>query len=275
MRWLELQRNSDAPTIVKIEKIIDETPTVRTLVFSDEVLSNVLPGQFAMVWIPGINELPMSVMISQEKGKAAFTVRKHGIASTGLYSLKVGEQIGVRGPYGNSFTIKQGKILLVGGGTGLVPLIRLLTFLKKTDDATLLIGSKTKNEVFFEKMANQILEHNKHQVIVVTEDGSYGKSGLVTQTMENLLSETKFDTVYTCGPEKMMHKVVQLASSKNIYVQASIERMMKCGMGICGSCCFGEVLACKDGTVFDGNYLLANKEFGYTHRNKAGIPENY
>src|SRR5438445_1497673 len=146
--WLELQRNSDIPTIVKIEKVIDETPTVRTLVFSDEVLSNVLPGQFAMVWIPGINELPMSVMISREKGKAAFTVRKHGFASTELYSLKVGEQLGVRGPYGSSFTIKQGKILLVGGGTGLVPLIRLLTFLKKTDDVTLLIDSKTKNELF-------------------------------------------------------------------------------------------------------------------------------
>ena len=50
---------------------------------------------------------------------------------------------------------------------------------------------------------------------------------------------------------------------------------MKCGMGICGSCCFGEVLACRDGTVFDGNYLLTNKEFGYTHRNKAGMLENY
>ena len=69
-----MQRNIDTPTIVTIEKIIDETPTVRTLVFSDDILSNVLPGQFAMVWIPGVNELPMSVMISTEKGKAAFTV---------------------------------------------------------------------------------------------------------------------------------------------------------------------------------------------------------
>ncbi len=67
-----MQRNFDVPTIVKIEKVIDETPTVRTLVFSDEVLSNVLPGQFAMVWIPGINELPMSVMIYQEKSPLFF-----------------------------------------------------------------------------------------------------------------------------------------------------------------------------------------------------------
>ena len=270
-----MQRNSNKPIIVKIEKIIEETPTVRTLVFFDEVFANVLPGQFAMVWIPGVNELPMSVMISLEKGKGTFTVRRHGVASTALYNLKVGDYIGVRGPYGNSFTIKQGKLLLVGGGTGLVPLMRLLTFLKKTDEVTVLMGAKTKEEVFFEKLANQLLEHNKHQVIVVTEDGTYGKSGLVTDVMEKLLTKKKFDAVYTCGPEKMMHKVVQLASVKMIHVQASLERMMKCGMGICGSCCVDEVLVCKDGTVFDGDYLLSNKEFGYTHRNKAGILENY
>ena len=74
MRWWDLQRNSNHTTIVTIEKVIDETPTVKTLVFSDSIMPNVLPGQFAMVWIPGINELPMSVMISKESGKAAFTV---------------------------------------------------------------------------------------------------------------------------------------------------------------------------------------------------------
>jgi len=270
-----LQRNIDTPTIVTIEKIIDETPTVRTLVFSDDILPNVLPGQFAMVWIPGVNELPMSVMIYTEKGRAAFTVRKHGVASTALYSVKVGDQIGVRGPYGNSFTIKHGRLLLVGGGTGLVPLVRLVTFLEKNDNVTIIMGAKTKEEVFFEKITNDILQQNPHRIIVVTEDGTHGESGLVTDAMEKLLKDNTFDAVYTCGPEKMMHKVVQLATQKKIYVEASIERMMKCGMGICGSCCFGDVLACKDGTVFDGQFLLTNKEFGYTHRNKAGILENY
>ncbi len=270
-----MQRNIDTPAIVTIEKIIDETPTVRTLVFSDEILSQVLPGQFAMVWIPGVNELPMSVMISTEKGKAAFTVRKHGLASTALYSMKVGDQIGVRGPYGNSFTIKHGKLLLVGGGTGLVPLVRLLTFLEQNDDITIIMGAKAEEEVFFEKLAYSILQQNTHNVIVVTEDGTYGESGLVTDVMEKFLKDNTFDAVYTCGPEKMMHKVVQMATQKKIYVEASIERMMKCGMGICGSCCFGDILACKDGTVFDGQFLLTNKEFGNTHRNKAGMLENY
>ncbi len=86
-----MQRNFNKPSIRKIEKIVDETPTVRTLTFSDDVLSNVKPGQFAMVWIPGVNELPMSVMISKEEGKAAFTVRTHGPSSTALYNLQVGD----------------------------------------------------------------------------------------------------------------------------------------------------------------------------------------
>ena len=270
-----MQKSFDTPKIVTIEKVVDETPTVRTLFFSDAILSQVLPGQFAMVWIPGVNEIPMSVMISQENGKAAFTVRKHGLATTELFSKKVGDQIGIRGPYGNSFTIKQGKLLLVGGGTGLVPLIRLVMFLKKTDDVTIVMGAKTKSEVFFEALGNKLLEGTTHKVIAVTEDGSYGQKGLVTDVMEKLFQESKFDAVYTCGPEKMMHKIVQIASSNKTYVEASIERMMKCGIGICGSCCFGDVMACKDGTVFDGQTLLANKEFGYTHRSKSGMLDNY
>ncbi len=275
MRWWDLQRNSNHTTIVTIEKVIDETPTVRTLVFSDSIMPNVLPGQFAMVWIPGINELPMSVMISKEFGKAAFTVRKHGLASTGLFNIKVGEKIGIRGPYGNAFDIKQGKLLLVGGGTGLVPMMRLLTHVKSTDDVTVLIGAKSKDEVFFEDLANDLLKNNSHNVIISTDDGSYGEKGFVTDIVEKLVNESHFDGVYTCGPEKMMYKTVQSVHSRGIFVQASLERMMKCGVGICGSCCVGEDLACKDGTVFDGNHLSKNNEFGYSHRNKAGILEDY
>jgi dihydroorotate dehydrogenase electron transfer subunit len=270
-----LQRNFNHTTICRIEKVVDETPTVRTLVFCDDVMSNVLPGQFAMVWIPGINELPMSVMISKEQGKAAFTVRKHGPSSTGLFNLKVGEQIGVRGPYGNSFDLKHGKLLLVGGGTGLVPLMRLLTCVESSDDVTVLIGAKSKEEVFFEDLANQLLQNNPHRVIVTTDDGSYGEKGFVTDVVEKLVNQTKFDGIYTCGPEIMMYKTVNLAHSKGIFVQASLERMMKCGVGICGSCCVGEDLVCKDGTIFDGDHLTSNKEFGHFYRNKAGILEKY
>jgi len=227
-----LQRNFNFPKIVRIEKVIQETPTVRTLIFSDEVFSNALPGQFGMVWVPGINELPMSIMISEDRKKPAFTIRKKGTASTGLYNVGVGDPIGIRGPYGNSFDRKNGNLLLVGGGTGLVPLMRLLSGIRLADDITIVMGSISKNEVFFENLAKQILGKNKHQIIIATEDGSAGEKGLVTDILERKITEKKFDGVYTCGPELMMYKTVKWATSKGLFVQASRERMMKCGLGI-------------------------------------------
>ena len=286
---MEEQRDPNHPYICTIERVVDETPTVRTLYFHDEVLANVKPGQFAMVWIPGVNELPMSVMISEKVDEAGLTVRKRGESSTALYNLKVGDKIGVRGPYGNSFDVKAGKILLIGGGTGLVPLMRLINFSRENrppGEISLLMGSQTKEEVFFEDVIDRDIEsrweenetyrlkdHHDIDVIPVTEDGSYGEKGYVTDVLEKLLEENKYDAIYTCGPELMMYKVVKLANEKGIFVQASLERMMKCGVGICGSCCVGQDLACRDGTVFDGEYLAKSSEFGHFQRTKSGILE--
>ena len=91
--------------------------------------------------------------------------------------------------------------------------------------------------------------------------------------MEKLLQENTYDAIYTCGPELMMYKAVKLANGKGIFVQASLERMMKCGVGICGSCCVNEDLVCRDGTVFDGQPLAKNSEFGHFERTKSGILE--
>jgi dihydroorotate dehydrogenase electron transfer subunit len=273
VKWLEEQRDPNHPHICTIERIVDETPTVRTLYFHDPVLADVKPGQFAMVWIPGVNELPMSVMVSDVGGQAALTVRKRGESSTALYNLSVGRQIGVRGPYGNSFEIKDGKILLIGGGTGLVPLMRLIKFSKPSNEITLLMGSQTKNEVFFEEKAKELIPGSNLTVIPVTEDGSYGEKGYVTDVLEKLLEENTYDAIYTCGPELMMYKTVQMANKKGIFVQASLERMMKCGVGICGSCCVNDDLVCRDGTIFDGDHLSTKSEFGHSHRTKSGILE--
>ena len=284
MRWLEEQRDPNHPHICTIERVVDETPTVRTLYFHDEVLANVKPGQFTMVWIPGVNELPMSVMTSPDFPEAGFTVRKRGESSTALYNLKIGDKIGVRGPYGNSFAtenirvLTDAKVLLIGGGTGLVPLMRYLDFLVNPAingaSVTLLMGSKTKDEVFFEEKAKELnTESSNLRIIPVTEDGSYGEKGYVTDVLEKLLQENTYDAIYTCGPELMMYKVVKLANEKGIFVQASLERMMKCGVGICGSCCVNEDLVCRDGTVFDGQHLAKNSEFGHFERTKSGILE--
>jgi len=277
---LEEQRDRNHPYICTIERVVDETPTVRTLYFHDSVLDDVLPGQFAMVWIPGVNELPMSVMVGKDHFEVGFTVRKRGESSTALYNLKVGDKIGVRGPYGNSFDIKtDNTLLLIGGGTGLVPLMRLIKYAGALSyytvpEITVLMGSRTKEEVFFEKVAKELTPKDSHvKVISVTEDGSYGEKGYVTDVLEKLLEENEYDAIYTCGPELMMYKVVKLANEKGIFVQASLERMMKCGVGICGSCCVNEDLVCRDGTIFDGQHLAKNSEFGHFERTKSGILE--
>jgi len=270
-----LHRDPSRHTIVTVEKVVAESPTVRTLVFSDGVMPGAEPGQFAMVWVPGIGELPMSVMISEEPGRAAFTVRRHGTTSSGLYDTGAGQKIGIRGPYGNSFDVRPGKILLVGGGTGLVPLMRLLTVIRPDHDVTVLVGARTKDEVFFEDLAGRLLAGASGRILVTTEDGTRGTRGLVTDLVDRLTAETVFDGVYTCGPELMMYKTVQLARSRGMFVQASLERVMKCGVGICGSCCAGPDLVCRDGTVFDGEHLASNREFGRAYRNKAGMLENY
>lgn len=264
--------NIDRIRTVVIERIIEETPTVKTFIFKDNISSKARPGQFLMVWIPRAEELPMSVMVS-EKGYAAVTIRKLGFGSTALYNKGIGEILGIRGPYGNQFKIDTDtkKVLLVGGGTGLVPLLRLTTMLNELKiDTTVIIGARSKDEVFFEKQANDFLDKTKHKVIISTEDGSYGVKGYATDVMSHIVNREKFDTVYTCGPELMIKKIFDIGLRNSLSIQVSLERYMKCGVGICASCCIGDQLVCRDGTVFNEMQLSAMIEFGLMYRDKSG-----
>lgn len=264
--------NIDRIRTVVIERIIEETPTVKTFIFKDNISSKARPGQFLMVWIPRAEELPMSVMVS-EKGYAAVTIRKLGFGSTALYNKGIGEILGIRGPYGNQFKIDTDtkKVLLVGGGTGLVPLLRLTTKLNELKiDTTVIIGARSKEEVFFEKQANDFLDKTKHKVIISTEDGSYGVKGYATDVMSHIVNREKFDTVYTCGPELMIKKIFDIGLRNSLSIQVSLERYMKCGVGICASCCIGDQLVCRDGTVFNEMQLSDMIEFGLMYRDKSG-----
>ena len=182
--------NIDKRRIVQIEEVITETPTVKTLVFKDSLSYSAKPGQFLMIWIPRIEELPMSVMIHPKTGYAAVTIRKFGIGSTALFNKKLGDLIGLRGPYGNKFRLrkKDRKILIVGGGTGLVPLLRLAYYAnEKKINCTIVIGARTKEEVFFEKITREIIRGTNSSLSVCTDDGSYGTKGTSVNTMGNLV----------------------------------------------------------------------------------------
>jgi dihydroorotate dehydrogenase electron transfer subunit len=275
---LELPTDIDKRRIVQIEEIISETPTVKTLVFKDRLSYFAKPGQFLMIWIPRIEEIPMSVMINSKEGYAAVTIRKFGVGSTGLFGRKKGDLIGLRGPYGNRFILrkKYRKILIIGGGTGLVPLLRLVSFASKEKvRSTIVMGAKTKAEVFFEKITKNIIRGNNCSLLVCTDDGSYGTKGTTVTLMSKLVRDESFDCVFTCGPELMMKAVLDISNQNSIPVQASLERYMKCGIGICGSCCLDSSLVCQDGTVFDGRQLSKMLDFGFSYRDKDGQIINY
>jgi dihydroorotate dehydrogenase electron transfer subunit len=268
-----LPTNTDIIREIIIKEVINETATVKTFVFRDNIASRARPGQFLMVWIPRIEELPMSVMTNDKKDHAAITIRKLGFGSTALFNKKVGDILGIRGPYGNQFKIDKDtkKVLLVGGGTGLVPLLRLTKILNEARiQTTVIIGARSKTEVFFEEKARTSLYKTKNKVLVSTEDGSYGFKGYATDVMSTVLDKENFDMIYTCGPELMMKKVVDIGTANSLPVQASLERYMKCAVGICGSCCIGDQLVCRDGTVFDKSQLSTMSEFGEMYRDKSG-----
>jgi dihydroorotate dehydrogenase electron transfer subunit len=273
-----LYTNIDKIRIVVIKDVIEETPSVKTFVFYDKLSSNAKPGQFLMVWIPRAEELPMSVMISNKRDHAAITVRKHGFGSTSLYEKMQNDIIGIRGPYGNYFSVNNDlkHPLLIGGGTGLVPLMRLASVVNKiTRKCTIIMGAKTKDEVLFKDLTNEILDKTSNNIIVTTEDGSYGIKGVVTDALKSIIKKEKFDIIYTCGPELMMKNIYDLSVIHSIPIQASLERYMKCGIGICASCCINDKLVCKDGTVFNENQLSNMLEFGKIYRDKSGRKSYY
>ncbi len=221
-----------------------------------------------MVWIPGVDEVPMSLSSTNSGGFSSITVAEVGEATEALHQRKVGDLLGIRGPYGNSFALASGKVMIVGGGTGLTPLVPLVdSLLKLPAEISFLIGAKTQDELFF--LEN--IEKAVSKVNVATDDGSHGLKGLVTDLAEQILKKERFNMIYACGPEKMMLKMFLLAEEYNTAFQASLERYIRCGIGICGSCCIGEYRICKDGPVFSGHQLRKVKnEFGLFKREADG-----
>ena len=250
----------------KITEIIDtkiENPVVKTLFFEYDV--KISPGQFFMVWIPGIDEIPMSVSYNQSKNKG-ITFKKVGEATKALFDLEKNDYIGIRGPYGNGFYIEGNNPLFIGGGSGIATIAPAVkSFADKKINSSVVLCAKNKSELFFEKR----IKSYGSKVFVTTEDGSKGHKGLATDLAEKLILKNDYDSIITCGPELMMKKLFHL--SKNISFQASLERYMKCGFGICGQCCVGEGLRiCVEGPVFEGDILKNIKDFGVFKRDSSG-----
>ena len=249
----------------KILDSIEETENVKTILFNHP--DSIKPGQFYMIWIPGVDEIPMSVSIINSNSKG-ITFRKVGKATEALYQKKKGEKIGIRGPYGNGFSLKGNKILIIAGGTGIAminPAVELA--IQQGKDVCVIVGAKTKNELFFIKR----LEKTNANIYVTTDDGTQGYKGFATQKAEELINEKKYDSVFTCGPEMMMKRLYNICENKDIIFEASLERYMKCGAGLCGQCAIGKGLrVCVEGPVFSKSQLKEITDFGVFNRDASG-----
>ena len=244
----------------RIESVKKENSTTKTYTFIDEQCAKAKPGQFLMLWIPTIDEIPLSIM-NTEGTRVSVTVKNVGDATRHLHGMERGATIGVRGPFGNHFTQHSGNVLLIAGGTGTAPLLFLAKQLAvKARRLSFIVGAKTRNELLF---LNQLEPLCAEPPTATTEDGTYGLRCLATQPLEALIAgkgKQKFDMVYACGPERMIRQVFNLTEKHNVAMEASLERLMRCGIGICGSCMICKYRVCKDGPVFNSTRLRQVKD---------------
>lgn len=212
------------------------------------------PGQFTMLWIPRVGEIPLSFADADENHIRLIIAKVGRVTSFIHEKLREGHQVFVRGPLGKGFTqASRERCLLVAGGYGLAPLYFLARKLRENGcRVKSLLGFKSDEEAFYREEFKKLCE-----VEVSFEQGSKGFRGTVFDLFEEHLKKAEFDRVYVCGKEAMMLKVMRECVNKGIPVEGSFERYVKCGLGICGSCSIEPLglRVCRDGPVFSGEML--------------------
>lgn len=221
-------------------------------------------GQFNMVYVYGVGEIPISISSDpSRRDMLIHTTRAVGTVTRAMSELKVGETLGVRGPFGTAWPTDTGRgkdIVIVAGGIGLAPLrpamFRILANRDHYGRVVLLYGARTPGDVLYRKQLEQWRAHFDLDVYVTVDraTGNWRSSvGLVTQLIVRAPFDPSNTIAMVCGPEVMLRfTTMELekrgVNSDNIYV--SLERNMKCGIGLCGHCQLGAKFVCKDGPVF-------------------------
>jgi NAD(P)H-flavin reductase len=221
------------------------------------------PGQFNMLYCFGIGEIPVSASGQARPGRPVLhTVRSVGAVSAALCRMKVGEVIGVRGPFGTGWGLdaeEGADLVLIAGGVGLAPLRSALDFAlgqrRRFRRLVLLVGARAPEELIFAREVRRLRNRPDVQVEVTVDRASPGWDshvGVVTQ----LLSMAKFDPAgalaLVCGPEVMMRFTATALLGRGLraeQIRVSLERNMKCAIGWCGHCQLGPEFVCKDGPV--------------------------
>lgn len=272
------------PKVFEISDFWEEAENIRTFVFKGTLNSK--PGQFCMLWVPGVDEKPFSIARDYD-GEIWLTICKVGPATEKLFEMKKEDKVGLRGAFGHGFTILNSaltpnpsskgrgkKVILVGGGYGTAPLHFTATEHKKNGcDVTMIIGARTENLLIWTDKC----EASGFRTLIATNDGSRGIEGFTTHVLADLFDkEGHIDLVQTCGPEKMMKVIAEMCVQKDIPCEVSIERYMKCGFGVCGQCVTesGEKM-CQTGPCVSAQKALSYSDFGSYHRGSEGQRINW
>lgn len=249
------------PRTVCISDIIQETRSVKTFILDDTM--DARPGQFVMLWLPGVDEKPISIAAPSP---LTLTVAKVGPFSDTLHQCKVGDVLGWRGPFGRPFQLDAERpALLVGGGYGAAPLYFLASqSAERGICTTVALGARRGDDLIFVERFQRL----SVKLLLATEDGSAGIKGYVTEAIADQLAGRP--SIYASGPEGMLVALHALCHEHGLPGQLSVERYIKCGFGVCGQCTLDDLLVCTDGPVFDVEQLDGKRDFGRFHRNVTG-----
>ncbi|MEM4035964.1 MAG: hypothetical protein QXU97_05085 [Fervidicoccaceae archaeon] len=252
-----------------------EGDKVWSLYFRCPTLPKTEPGQFVMVWLPGSEEIPISPSLhDEEKGLVRLTVAAVGPTSSALCALGAGSLVLLRGPYGRGFSRRSySRPLLMAGGYGVAPIAFLARRLaEESMTPVICLGAKNSSSLYL----LDELRGLGAELLIYTEDGSIGERGAVTDALTSRLALEEVDALMACGPELMLRKIIDIidrAEKRPSIVELSVERLIRCGVGLCGSCSLGPWLVCRDGPVFSAERLRGT-ELGLWRRGWAGEVES-
>ncbi len=241
-----------------IEKEYFSEAVVRLVVESPHIAKSRKAGHFVIVKTGEKGErIPLTIAAADpEKGTITLIIQKVGVTSTKICELEVGEEItDVVGPLGKPTHIeKVGTVLASGGGVGVAPLLPIVEAFKEAGNRVITVLAARKKELII--LEEQMREHSD-EVIIMTDDGSYGKQGLITGGMEEVILREKVDLAVTVGPAIMMKFASLLTGKYDIPTVASLNTLMVDGTGMCGACRVSvggkTKFVCVDGPEFDAH----------------------
>ena len=243
-----------------IEKEFFSKNVVKLVLEAPEIARSRKPGHFVIIKIGEKGErIPLTIAAANEKeGTITLVVQKVGVTTAKLFELEVGDEISdVVGPLGQATHIeKVGTVLCAGGGVGVAPMLPIVEGLKKAGNRVItILAARTKDLIILE---DQVKEYSD-EVIIMTDDGSYGRQGLITAGMEEVINREKVNMAVTIGPAIMMKFAALTTKKYNIETVASLNTIMVDGTGMCGACRVNvggkTKFVCVDGPEFDAHQV--------------------